>query len=370
MMPALPPGMPVDPTQAAAAQAQAEQAALAQARAQRDAQLEQLRETRDRMREQLTALDESADKLQQSRADAAAQRARATEMQERSEAIREATGDAVVLNQVADVVEVPSDATIRRVDGERAVTITAAMTGDDLGAATTALQEGLDVLDLPAGVEATIGGVSSEQQEAFNQLWLAMGVAIAIVYLVMVATFRSLVQPLILLISVPFAATGAIGLLLLTDTALGIASMIGLLMLIGIVVTNAIVLIDLINQYRDQGAGLDEAIINGSRLRLRPIVMTALATIMALVPMAIGITGGGVFISMSLAIVVIGGLVSSTALTLILVPVLYHLVENLKLRISTRGQKRRREADDEETTDLDTMLDGPAEDGVPTPDPA
>ncbi|MDO5498221.1 MAG: efflux RND transporter permease subunit [Propionibacteriaceae bacterium] len=366
----IPPGMPIDPAQAAAAQAQAEQAALAQARAQRDAQLEQLRETRDRLREQLTALDESAANLQQSRRDAAAQRARAADMQERSEAIREATGSPVVLSEVADVVEVPSDATIRRVDGERAVTVTAAMTGDDLGAATATLQDGLDTLDLPAGVEVAIGGVSSDQAEAFNQLWLAMGVAIALVYLVMVATFRSLVQPLILLISVPFAATGAIGLLLITDTALGIASMIGLLMLIGIVVTNAIVLIDLINQYREQGADLTDAIIHGSRLRLRPIIMTALATIMALVPMAIGITGGGVFISMSLAIVVIGGLVSSTALTLILVPVLYLLVENLKERIGTRGQRPKDNADDEETADLDTMLDGPDPGEEPAPNPA
>ncbi|WP_432559878.1 efflux RND transporter permease subunit [Granulicoccus sp. GXG6511] len=375
MVPGLPapgdPGAPTDPAELARAQAAAAAQAQAQAQAQRDAQIEQLRESRDKLREQLTAMDEQLVKLRESRADAAAQRARGQEMQRRSEAIREATGSPVVLRQVADVVEVPSDATIRRVDGERAVTLTAVMTGDDLGAATAALQDGLDRLDLPAGVQATIGGVSSDQTEAFNQLFLAMGVAIVIVYLVMVATFRSLIQPLILLVSVPFAATGAIGLLLVTNTALGIASMIGLLMLIGVVVTNAIVLIDLVNQYRDKGAAIDEAVINGARLRLRPIIMTALATVMALVPMAIGITGGGVFISKSLAIVVIGGLVSSTLLTLILVPVLYHLTEHLRDRINRRtsGGKRAAAAE-EETVDLDAMLTGREEGGDASPTPA
>jgi HAE1 family hydrophobic/amphiphilic exporter-1 len=138
----------------------------------------------------------------------------------------------------------------------------------------------------------------------------------------MVATFRSFIQPVILLVSIPFAATGAIGLLVATDTALGVPALIGMLMLIGIVVTNAIVLIDLINQYRDQGMGVVEAVIEGGRRRLRPILMTAVATICALTPMALGVTGSGGFISQPLAIVVIGGLISSTLLTLVLVPTL------------------------------------------------
>jgi HAE1 family hydrophobic/amphiphilic exporter-1 len=156
--------------------------------------------------------------------------------------------------------------------------------------------------------------------------------AIALVYLVMVATFRSLGQPLILLVSVPFAATGAIVLLLITGTALGVASLIGLLMLVGIVVTNAIVLIDLINQYREQGSSVRDAVMNGARQRLRPILMTAVATICALTPMALGLTGSGGFISRPLAIVVIGGLISSTLLTLVLVPAIYTIVEERKQR--------------------------------------
>jgi HAE1 family hydrophobic/amphiphilic exporter-1 len=231
---------------------------------------------------------------------------------------------------------VNAPAQVTRVDDERTATITAIPSGTDLGGTSAALKTALNTLELPDGVSVRIGGVSQQQQDSFAQLGLAMLVAIGIVYLIMVGTFGSLVQPLILLVSVPFAATGALALLLVTDTPLGIASMIGLLMLIGIVVTNAIVLIDLINQFRRRGASVDDAVMHGARLRLRPIIMTAVATIMALVPMGLGVTGGSVFISKPLAIVVIGGLVSSTVLTLVLVPVLYDLLEKTRARWSER----------------------------------
>ena len=190
----------------------------------------------------------------------------------------------------------------------------------------------LKALTLPAGASYTVGGVSADQADAFQQLGLAVLAAIAIVFIIMVATFRSLIQPVILLVSIPFAATGAIVLLLVTGTPLGVPSLIGVLMLVGIVVTNAIVLMDLINHYRLQGMGVQEAVIEGGRHRLRPILMTAIATIFALLPMALGLTGEGGFISQPLAIVVIGGLVSSTLLTLVLVPTLYTMVENRKER--------------------------------------
>jgi HAE1 family hydrophobic/amphiphilic exporter-1 len=233
----------------------------------------------------------------------------------------------VQLPEVARVDKVRAASQITRVDGARAVTITAASEGNDLSATTAAIEAGIAKLDLPEGVTIRVGGVSQDQQESFAQLGNAMLAAIAIVFLIMAATFGSLIQPLILLVSIPFAATGALGLSLLTDTPLGVPSMIGLLMLIGIVVTNAIVLIDLINQKRSGGEDVEESIMAGARLRVRPIVMTALATISALIPMGLGLTGGGVFISKPLAIVVIGGLISSSILTLILVPVLYDLVE-------------------------------------------
>jgi HAE1 family hydrophobic/amphiphilic exporter-1 len=252
-------------------------------------------------------------------------------------------GTTVRLDEVADVSEVTRPAELTRIDGERSATISAAATAEDLGRVTTDLQAALEELDLPRGATYRIAGVSSEQREAFGQLGVALLAAIAIVYLIMVATFRSIAQPLILLVSIPFAATGALALLLGTNTALGVPALIGLLMLVGIVVTNAIVLIDLINQYREQGMSLQEAVVEGGRRRLRPILMTALATICALIPMSLGITGGGVFVSKPLALVVIGGLVSSTLLTLILVPTLYTMLENAKERRRARRQRRRTE---------------------------
>ncbi|CAM5689221.1 MULTISPECIES: efflux RND transporter permease subunit [Streptomyces] len=243
----------------------------------------------------------------------------------------------VKLGDIATVKLVDGPVSLTRIDGQRAATITARPTADNTGAISTKLQSKIKDLKLPAGATAEIGGVSSDQDDAFKNLGLAMLAAIAIVFMVLVATFRSLAQPLILLVSIPFAATGAIGLLLATGTPMGVPAMIGMLMLIGIVVTNAIVLIDLINQYRAQGHGVVEAVIEGGRHRLRPILMTALATIFALLPMALGVTGEGGFIAQPLAVVVIGGLITSTLLTLLLVPTLYAMLE---LRKERRAEKR------------------------------
>ncbi|WAZ21219.1 efflux RND transporter permease subunit [Streptomyces cinnabarinus] len=247
----------------------------------------------------------------------------------------------VKLSDVATVELVDGPVSMTRIDGQRAATVTAKPTGENTGAVSADLQSKIDGLDLPAGATASIGGVSEDQDEAFANLGLAMLAAIAIVFMLLVATFRSLVQPLILLVSIPFAATGAIGLLIVTGTPMGVPAMIGMLMLIGIVVTNAIVLIDLINQYRKQGYGVVEAVIEGGRHRLRPILMTALATIFALLPMALGVTGEGGFIAQPLAVVVIGGLITSTLLTLLLVPTLYAMVELRKERRATKREAKR-----------------------------
>ncbi|UVJ38171.1 efflux RND transporter permease subunit [Arthrobacter sp. CJ23] len=241
-------------------------------------------------------------------------------------------GGGVALESIAAVEQVDTPVSITSSNGQRTAKVTVTPSGGNLGAVSSAVQERLASVELPPGVTAAIGGATTQQAESFRQLGLALLAAIAIVYVIMVAAFKSLVQPLILLVSVPFAATGAVGLLLVTGVPLGLPSLIGMLMLVGIVVTNAIVLIDLINQYRkphdgSPGMSVADAITHGARQRLRPILMTALATVFALTPMALGLTGGGGFISQPLAIVVIGGLVSSTALTLVLVPVLYKLVE-------------------------------------------
>ncbi|MGP3771740.1 efflux RND transporter permease subunit [Streptomyces sp. SDT5-1] len=250
-------------------------------------------------------------------------------------------GRGVTLGDIATVKTVDGPVSMTRIDGARAATITAKPDGDNTGAVSADLQTKLNSLDLPKGATATIGGVSEDQDEAFKNLGLAMLAAIAIVFMLLVATFRSLAQPLILLVSIPFAATGAIGMLVATGTPMGVPAMIGMLMLIGIVVTNAIVLIDLINQYRAQGLGVVEAVVEGGRHRLRPILMTALATIFALLPMALGVTGEGGFIAQPLAVVVIGGLITSTLLTLLLVPTLYAMLELRKERRATKRAAKR-----------------------------
>ena len=250
------------------------------------------------------------------------------------------TTGSVALDSIATVYLTKVPVSITTEKGERMATVSLTPSGKNLGAISTDVTARLAKVSLPTGVTATIGGVSASQAESFGQLGLALLAAIAIVFIVMVATFSSIRQPLVLLISIPFAATGALGLLLLTDTPLGISALIGMLLLVGIVVTNAIVLIDLINQYRREGKPIQDAIMDGARQRLRPILMTALATIFALLPMALGITGGGGFISQPLAIVVIGGLFSSTVLTLIIVPVLYWLIEGGKERKAIRQAKK------------------------------
>ncbi|MFY8050436.1 MAG: efflux RND transporter permease subunit [Aquiluna sp.] len=246
----------------------------------------------------------------------------------------------VRLDEIASVEEVLKPTSITSQKGNRTAEVQLTPEGDDLGAITVAINERLAEIELPLGVEATVGGAAADQAESFQQLGLALLAAVAIVYIVMVATFSSLIQPLLLLISIPFAATGALGLLIITDTPLGVPALIGMLMLIGIVVTNAIVLIDLVNQYRKEGRSVIQSLFDGARQRLRPILMTALATIFALTPMALGLTGDSGFISKPLAIVVIGGLFSSTLLTLILVPTLYWLVEGRKERKQLRAERK------------------------------
>jgi len=233
-----------------------------------------------------------------------------------------------------ETAEAPASITTER--GIRTATVSVTPATDDVGAATIAVTDAVAALELPAGTTAEIGGVASQMTDTFSQLGLALLAAILIVYVVMVATFKSLRQPLLLLVSIPFAATGAVLLQVATGIPLGAATLIGVLMLVGIVVTNAIVLVDLVNQYRERGMTVREAVEQGASRRLRPILMTAAATIFALVPLGLGLTGHGGFISQPLAIVVIGGLVSSTLLTLVVLPVLYYLVEGAKERREAR----------------------------------
>jgi HAE1 family hydrophobic/amphiphilic exporter-1 len=240
------------------------------------------------------------------------------------------TSGMVPLDTIAKVAEVRAPVQVTHVDGARTASVTATSVENNIGASSSAVTKALDGIELPDGASWELGGATEATNDVFRTLGIAMLVAILLVYIIMVATFRSLLNPLILLVSIPFAAVGAVLALVVTGTSLGMPSLVGLLMLIGIVVTNAIVLLDLVEQFRRRGMDARTAVIEGGRRRLRPILMTAVATILALVPMALGIGGDGGFLSTPLAVVVIGGLFTSTFLTLILVPVLYLAFDRLR----------------------------------------
>ncbi len=239
----------------------------------------------------------------------------------------------IMLADIADVNRVEIAPSISTVNAVRTITVSATPANpDDVGTVGDDVAEVVASLELPDGVTWELGGVTADVEEAFGQLALAMIAAIMLIYVVLVWLFKSLLQPAILLVSIPFGATGVILALWLTDTPLGLPSLVGLLMLIGIVVTNAIVLIDLVNQYRRRGMSIEQAILRGGQNRVRPIIMTAAATIMAMVPPAFSLSGQSSFVSAPMAIAVIGGLIASTLITLIIVPVLYSALENVKKR--------------------------------------
>lgn len=275
----------------------------------------------------ITSADEQVSQLRQSQSDQANQLVEQQQAEAEQKAIQDIRGTGLKISDVAAVEDELVPPMIIRAEGERKVSLTVVPKKGKLGQANASVQAAIADTELPAGVTFNVGGASQQQDEAFGQLGVAMLVAIMLVLIVMIATFKNFRQPLVLLVSIPFAATGAILGLLITGTAMGLPALIGLLMLVGIVVTNAIVLMDLINKLRADGVPLREAVDHGTRLRLRPILMTAAATIFALVPMSLGLTGGGAFISKPLAIVVIGGLISSTLLTLVLVPIIYTAME-------------------------------------------
>ncbi|MCI7551471.1 MAG: efflux RND transporter permease subunit [Actinomycetaceae bacterium] len=240
--------------------------------------------------------------------------------------------------QVDDVLSIPSIVTK---NGQTTATVSVTPASDDnIGELSRVVEQAVDSADLPDGAVTTMSGAAQMFADSFYKLILAILAAVLLIYVVLVWIFKSLIQPALLLISIPFAAIGSIIALLVTRTSLDLSAMVGVLMLTGIVVTNAVVLIDLINQYRIRGLGLSQAIEDGAMRRLRPIIMTALATIAAMVPMAFGFSSSSGFISQPLAITVIGGLISSTLLTLVLLPVLYRFVEGAKERRSSRREAR------------------------------
>ena len=217
-----------------------------------------------------------------------------------------------------------SPSQISRFNGQQAVRITGTITETNTQAVNRAVSSKVEEIGLPAGVELEKGGVFSDIEEAFSRMGIAIVAGIVLVYLVMVVSQRSLITPFVIILSLPLASIGALGALFITQRTLGLPALIGILMLIGLVVTNAIVLIAFVEQLRHRGLSIYDALVQGGRTRLRPILMTAFTTSFALVPLAVTVTKGGI-IGAELATVVIGGLMTSTFLTLVVIPVIYSL---------------------------------------------
>jgi HAE1 family hydrophobic/amphiphilic exporter-1 len=220
-------------------------------------------------------------------------------------------------------------------NGKLVATVTAELKTDKATEASQAIDKTVKKIDLPTGVSYDAGGVTEQIQESFTQLGLAMAAAVAIVYLVLVVTFGGALTPLVILFSLPFAIIGGLLALLITGETISVSSLIGALMLIGIVVTNAIVLIDRVIHKENEGLDTREALLDAAGTRLRPILMTALATIGALSPLALGLEGGAL-ISKGLGVTVIGGLTSSTLLTLLIVPIVYEFFARFRKKKSTQ----------------------------------
>lgn len=255
-----------------------------------------------------------------------------------NETITSPLGKEVPLKEVVEVKEGQSPNTVNRRDGKMYLEVKADIVEKDVGRATVDLQKDIDDMKLPSNIKVDFGGVSEQINDTFSQLGMAILAAIAIVYLVLVIFFGGALAPFSILFSLPFTIIGALAGLYMTGETLSVSAMMGALMLIGIVVTNAIVLLDRVIHKEREGLSTRDALLEAAGTRLRPILMTALATIGALLPLALGYESAGI-ISKGLAVTVIGGLTSSTLLTLLIVPIVYEAL--MKLRRKPRINKEK-----------------------------
>ena len=242
----------------------------------------------------------------------------------------------VTLEAVADISIARGPAEIRRIAQERVAIISANLAYGDLGAAVADANAIIDTTPMPQGTTAMVSGQNEEMQDSFRSMQFALVLAVFLVYLVMASQFESLIHPLVILFTIPLALVGAVLALFLTGTTVNVVAFIGVIMLAGIVVNNAIVLVDLINQLQTQGLEKMSAIMEAGRARLRPILMTTLTTVLGLLPMAIGF-GEGSELRTPMAITVIGGLLVSTLLTLVVIPVVYSLLDRKKWAVADRA---------------------------------
>ncbi len=250
-------------------------------------------------------------------------------------ALQTPMGTSVRLGELGKVVEHYSPPNIERKGRERMVTVSATPYGASLGDLAQAINQVVNQMEKPREVIIEVGGAFEDQQEGFTDLALLLALSLVLVYIVMASQFESLKMPFIIMFSIPFAFSGVILALLVTNTNLSIIAGLGSVMLVGIVVKNAIVLVDYINLMRDRGYELDEAIVRSGRLRLRPVLMTAATTTLGMLPLALS-TGEGAEIWSPMGIAVIGGLVASTIITMIIVPVIYRI-------FGTKGERNKKQ---------------------------
>ena len=240
-------------------------------------------------------------------------------------------GTTIPVSAIAEVVIGRGPAAIYRYSGARVAEITALPTTRDLGMALTAVDAAVSNLVLPAGARLELAGQNEELSVSFNSLWLAMALATFLVYVVMASQFESLIHPFVILMAVPLGVVGVVAALVLTSTSISVLVLIGAIMLAGIVVNNAIVLVDAVNRRRREGQDVDDALVGAGAERLRPILMTTATTVLALFPMALGL-GAGDELRAPLAITVIGGLTVATVLTLIVIPCIYRIIGGAPVR--------------------------------------
>ena len=249
----------------------------------------------------------------------------------------------VALGAISEIAVEEGPVSISRFDNERAATITGEIRATDTREVGAEVARVIDSVELPPGVQVRSGGIFQQITEGFQDVFTAMALGIILVYLVMVASLGSLRNPFVIVMSLPLAVVGALLALVITGRTLSLSSLMGFLLLIGVVVTNAIVLITFVQQLREQGMGVYDALVEGGRVRLRPILMTAFTTTFALLPLAVSTEGDGGIIGADMATVVIGGLFSSTVLTLIFVPVVYMVMhESLPAFFRAVGRSLRR----------------------------
>lgn len=236
--------------------------------------------------------------------------------------IYNAQGKAVRLSEVAKVVEREAPPSIKRQDRERVVKVSATLYGTTLDVAAASIQSVIDKMDIPTEIGTKIGGSMEDQQESFSDMGMLLVLILMLVYIVMAAQFESLRYPFIIMFSIPFAFVGFILSLFITGETINLMSLIGAIMLVGIVVKNGIVLVDYINLNRERGMGISQAVILGGKSRLRPVLMTSMTTILGMVPMSLGI-GEGSELWQPMGIAIVGGLTVSTLVTLVIIPTVY-----------------------------------------------